>query len=163
MITHSGRQRSRTRRVWCPSILLGLGLAIAMPTLAGEPAPAEVHQALKQLAPATLTIDRAEFVNGSDKKFLIAGRADRNATISAYLRALETSGRFHKTELLQVALNSEGRPMFEITVERQPEIERNAKAEPAAAPAPKKPTVYRCTIDGREVFQSVPCPAAAQR
>ncbi len=143
------------------SFLAGLVLSLCgAVALAGEPAPADVERALKQLAPATLTVDRVAFVNGSDKKFLIAGRADRNATISTYLRALETSGRFHKTELLQVMLDGNGRPSFEIMLERQPEVERGAESAPATPPASRKPTVYRCTIDGREVFQSVPCPAA---
>ena len=104
------------RRSFLAALVLGLCGAFA---LAGEPAPTDVTQALKQLAPATLTVDRVEFVNGSDRKFLIAGRADRNATISNYLRALDGSTAFQRPELLQVALNAEGRPMFEITVERR--------------------------------------------
>lgn len=86
---------------------------------AGEPAPTQVAEALKQLAPATLAVDRVEFVRGSDRKFLIAGRADRNVTVSNYLRALDASAEFEDPELLQIAMNPEGRPMFEITVERR--------------------------------------------
>ena len=134
-------------RLFLAAVLLGLTSTFAQ---AGEAAPAKVVDELKQLAPANVTVDRVEFVNGSDTRFVIAGRADRNATVSNYLRALDTSATFQKTELLQIML------------ERKPEadVERDAAT---AAPAPKKPSVYRCTIDGREVFQSLPCPAAGKR
>ena len=145
-------------RSFSVALVLALSAAFAH---AGEPAPANVTEALKQLAPATVTVDRVEFVNGSNSRFLIAGRADRNATVSNYLRALDTSERFHKTELLQIMLDANGRPSFEIMLERKPgpEVERDATAAPAA----KKPTVYRCTIDGREVFQSLPCLVSTKR
>jgi Tfp pilus assembly protein PilN len=107
------------------TLILGLIVAVVH---AGEPAPADVVTALKQLAPATVTVDRVEFVNGSDQRFTISGRADRNATVSAYLRALDTSESFHKAELLQVQLDGDGRPSFEIMLERRldPGVERGA-------------------------------------
>ena len=146
-------------RLFLAAVLLGLTSTFAQ---AGEAAPAKVVDELKQLAPANVTVDRVEFVNGSDTRFVIAGRADRNATVSNYLRALDTSATFQKTELLQIMLDANGRPSFEIMLERKPEadVERDAAT---AAPAPKKPSVYRCTIDGREVFQSLPCPATGKR
>ena len=156
-----GRRRQPWRR-----LILGISaLCLCAAAWAGEPAPADVVDALKQLAPATVTVDRVEFVNGSDKRFQISGRADRNATVSNYLRALDTSEGFHKTELLQIMLDANGRPSFEIMLERKPDadVERRSAATPAATPAPKKPTVYRCTVDGREVFQSLPCPASPKR
>jgi Tfp pilus assembly protein PilN len=106
------------RRSFFATLVFGLFVAIAH---AGEPAPAKVADALKQLAPANVTVERVEFVNGSDTRFLIAGRADRNATVSNYLRALDTSESFHKTELLQIMLDANGRPSFEIMVERRAE------------------------------------------
>ncbi len=156
-----GRRRQPWRR-----LILGISaLCLCNLSWAGEPAPADVVDALKQLAPTTVTVDRVEFLNGSDKRFQISGRADRNATVSNYLRALDTSEGFHKTELLQIMLDANGRPSFEIMLERKPDadVERRSAAPPAATPAPKKPTVYRCTIDGREVFQSLPCPTGSAR
>ena len=149
------------RRLSLATLVLSLAAAFAQ---AGEPAPDAIGVALKQLAPATLTVDRVESVKGSDTKFLIAGRADRNATISTYLRTLDTSSGFQRPELLQVALNSEGRPMFEIMVERK--ADADATTAPSAASTStkgNKPTVYRCKIDGRDVFQSLPCPTGSGR
>ncbi|MBL0028210.1 MAG: PilN domain-containing protein [Rhodanobacteraceae bacterium] len=150
-------------RSFLTALALGLAVAIAQ---AGEPAPADVVDALKQLAPAAVTVDRVEFVNGSDSRFQISGRADRNATVSNYLRALDTSDAFHKPELLQIMLDANGHPSFEIMLERKPEPEATTAAAGTSAtttPTPKKSTVYRCTIEGREVFQSLPCPAPTKR
>lgn len=150
----------RRNLVWRCLVLVVSALCLSAVVSAGEPAPATVVDALKALAPESVIVDRVEFVDGSDQRFLIAGRADRNATVSNYLRALDTSESFQKTELLQIMVDAKGRPSFEIMLERR--AEPPAKTA-AAAPAPKKPTVYRCRIDGREVFQSLPCPAASGR
>ena len=108
-----GRRRQPWRR-----LILGISaLCLCNLSWAGEPAPADVVDALKQLAPTTVTVDRVEFLNGSDKRFQISGRADRNATVSNYLRALDTSEGFHKTELLQIMLDANGRPSFEIMLD----------------------------------------------
>lgn len=139
-------------------------LCLSAAAWSADPAPAVISMELKQIAPATLTVERVEVVAGSAKKFLIAGRADRNATISTYLRSLDTSSGFQRPELLQVAMNPEGRPSFEIMVERKPEAD--LKVEKAAASTStqgKEPTVYRCKIDGVDVFQNRPCPATPAR
>lgn len=151
------------RRSFLSTLVLGLFIATAY---AGEPAPADVVDTLKQLAPANVIVERVEFLDGSDKRFQISGRADRNATVSNYLRALDTSDAFHKPELLQIMLDANGHPSFEIMLERKPEPEATTAAAGTSAtttPTPKKSTVYRCTIEGREVFQSLPCPAPTKR
>ncbi len=146
------------RRSFLSTLVLGLFIATAY---AGEPAPADVVDTLKQLAPANVIVERVEFLDGSDKRFQISGRADRNATVSDYLRAIDTAESFQKTELVQIMLDANGHPSFEIMVERAPVVSVEASSDKAKAPTtttPAKPKVYRCTVDGREMFQSVPCP-----
>lgn len=136
-------------------------LCLSTAAWSADPAPEAISVALKQIAPVTLTVERVEVVAGSDKKFLIAGRADRNATISTYLRSLDTSSGFQRPELLQVAMNPEGRPLFEILVERKPGADLKVETATASKSAQgNAPTVYRCKVDGVDVFQSRPCPAA---
>ncbi|MBK6728392.1 MAG: PilN domain-containing protein [Xanthomonadales bacterium] len=122
--------------------LLAAWLFLAALTLAGsniakEPsgessAPAEVQRTARELAPATLRVERIEAMGEDQRKFKISGRADRNATISAYLRALDASAKFERTELLQIMLDADGRPSFAIMVQRARPIE----VETAQAPAP---------------------------
>ena len=120
----------------------------AVSTLRPERTPATVVDALKALAPESVIVDRVEFVDGSDQRFLIAGRADRNATVSNYLRALDTSEGFHKTELLQIMLDANGRPSFEIMLERKPDadVERRSAATPAEPSAPRTASSTLCQI-----------------
>ena len=67
---------------------------------------------------------------------------------------------------MQIMNDANGHTSFEIMLERKPEPEATTAAAATSAtttPTPKKSTVYRCTIAGREVFQSLPCPAPTKR
>ena len=131
-------------------------LASPMLALATGTASAETTQALKQLATPGVVIERVEMLDGDGKVLQIGGRAGRNAEVSDFLRVLDGAADFEKPDLLQIQLDREGHPQFEIRVQR--------RAAPAPAPAPpaaversRKPG-YRCRSDGREVFQAQPCP-----
>ncbi|MBK6436661.1 MAG: PilN domain-containing protein [Rhodanobacteraceae bacterium] len=154
--------RRAVSEVRCSLLAMAILLLISVSAVAAALAPDEVTTALKQLAPDTLMLDQVEFVNGSEQKFLIIGRADTNASISQYLRALDTSASFQKPDLLQISMDANGHPRFEIMIERKPMVAVEAATNtvnPSLVVKPKKITVYRCTIDGHEVFQSLPCPA----
>lgn len=129
-------------------------LASPMLALASGAASVETTQALKQLATPGVVIERVETLDGDGKVLQIGGRAGRNAEVSDFLRVLDGAADFEKPDLLQIQLDREGHPQFEIRVQRRA---APAPAPPAAVERSRKP-VYRCRSDGREVFQAQPCP-----
>ncbi len=134
-------------------LLLALATTSHAQSIISEPTSENVRAALEAEPIAGLKIDTVALSDDKEVRVTVTGTVERNSQLSNFLRWIDSSQTFHSPELVSIVTLPEGRNRFELQARLTP------PPAPPPPPAPVRRTAYRCMIDGKEVFQPVPCPA----
>lgn len=150
MNSTTGKFRVLTFALTC---ILFLGAAANVDT--AKPVTANVRQSLdaKLLSGMRITTLKLE-----DKRANINGVSPSNALVSQYLRKLTMSPNYAKVELVSIEQKNNMIEFYIIADVQCPGANGNANGENLCDKSAVKPaSVFKCTQNGKTVFQDRPC------